>query len=212
MRCHNVIVAIALYGVISGTAVTFADTYDFKDGESRTVRFVESEGPMFRINTSEFPNHDFPVYIERTFVHYIDKVRLSEPLLQKTLDDSVKLLEQGNNYYFKRDYRNAIRLYQDALRINPDYRFAYNNLAVCHFMLAEYRQCIDWAGKLLNVDGLNGHAYFYRGLSYIRLENYIRAYDDIRAAKIIFEKQNDISEIAVCEELLEKLALRNFPY
>lgn len=212
MRSYGIVKILMVSGLILMPGLVFADIYDFKDGDSRNARFIDNRGSMFMLNTEEFPNQNFPSFVERTFVQYIEKVRYSEPLLQSTLDQAVKLLEQGNNYFFKRDYRNAIRLYQDALRVNPKYRFAYNNLAVCHLLLAEYNESISWSTRLIDVEGLNGYAYFYRGLSYSHLENYIRAYDDLKVAKAIFEKQGERSETAICEELLEKLARRKFPY
>lgn len=49
-------------------------------------------------------------------------------------------LEQGNNFYFQKDYQNAIQAYSRAINLNPNFAEAYNNRGNSYFQLQQYSQ------------------------------------------------------------------------
>ena len=46
-------------------------------------------------------------------------------------------LEEGNELYYKKDYQSAIKSYDEALKLKPDFDWAYNNRSVCYQKIGE---------------------------------------------------------------------------
>ena len=50
--------------------------------------------------------------------------------------------KEGNSYFQKNDYKNAIASYNDCILINPEEPVAYSNKAMSLIKLGEYEQAI----------------------------------------------------------------------
>jgi tetratricopeptide (TPR) repeat protein len=208
MRCGMNFLVMMLAAVCS---CAYADTYDFKGGAREGVRFVDQDGASVKLNMKDYPNETFPEFIHQTFVYYIDKIEAPRPETRAVYNESKSLLEKGNNFFAGRDYRNAVRLYDEAIAVNPAYVYAYNNVAVCYFLMGEYGKSIEYCTKLTGREGLNGPAYFYRGVCYMKLEQYARARKDLEMAKIIFQGSGDEQYTRWVSDLLYAIDLRTFP-
>ena len=62
--------------------------------------------------------------------------------LQRQRDAEAKKLE-GNAFYKKKDFPNAIKFYSEAIELNPKEFTYYSNLAAVYFEMGEYDQVID---------------------------------------------------------------------
>ena len=112
-------------------------------------------------------------------------------------------LEQGNNFYFRKDYKNAISAYSRALQINPNFAEAYNNRGNAYVQLKNYQQAmqdLQNAVRLNNVDARNYNAaiteytqainlnpnlfsaYFNRSLAYCYTNRFQEALPDVQRA------------------------------
>ena len=70
--------------------------------------------------------------------------------LQRTRDAEAKKLE-GNTAYKAKDFPNAIRLYSEAIELNPKEFTFYSNLAAVFFEMGEYDQAIEQCDKVIEM-------------------------------------------------------------
>ena len=68
--------------------------------------------------------------------------------LQKKRDADAKKLE-GNAAYKAKDFPNAIRLYSEAVDMNPKEPTFYTNLAAVYFEMGEYDNVIEQCDKVI---------------------------------------------------------------
>ena len=57
--------------------------------------------------------------------------------------DALLELEQGNNFYFAKNYQSAIQAYSRAINLNPNFAEAYNNRGNSYFQLQNYSQAVQ---------------------------------------------------------------------
>lgn len=50
---------------------------------------------------------------------------------------------QGNEFYKKRKFAEAISCYNESVNLDPNELTYYSNLAACYFELQEYDKCIE---------------------------------------------------------------------
>ena len=62
--------------------------------------------------------------------------------IQRGRDADAKKL-QGNEFYKKKDFPNAIKLYSEAIELNPKEFTYYSNLAAVYFEMGEYDKVIE---------------------------------------------------------------------
>merc|ERR1712004_156693 len=62
--------------------------------------------------------------------------------IQRGRDADAKKL-QGNEFYKKKDFPNAVKLYSEAIELNPKEFTYYSNLAAVYFEMGEYDKVIE---------------------------------------------------------------------
>lgn len=194
------------------SARSYADVYEFRDGSKRNVRILEDEDSLLHLETSEFPMHNLPVFIYHTFDYDIKRTFHPHKLSKVVLKESKFLLEKGNNYYSKKDYLNAIRYYEQSLRVNPEYIYAYHNIGVSYLLLSRYQETIKAFERLLNKHPDYIYAYLYIAVANMHLEMYDRARSYLEKAKaypgILMDEQCN----KTIEVLLDRVNAVMFPY
>lgn len=108
--------------------------------------------------------------IRREFVDE-DKIFLSN---QKS-DDAMKLYYAGN-------YEGAIKLYDEALKLNPNNAQALNGRGFVYNGLNRYEQAIQNFDKAVELKPNDAYAYTGRGFAYSNLKQYERAIQDYSKA------------------------------
>ena len=89
-------------------------------------------------------------------------------------------LEEGLKLNYAEDYNGAIRLYNEALDIKPDYPEAYTERGVAQFLLGQIDQAFDDFAQAIELNPNYARAYYCNGYVYDELEQYetaIRNYD-----------------------------------
>ena len=96
--------------------------------------------------------------------------------------DALLEMEQGNNFYFQKNYQSAIQAYSRAINLNPNFAEAYNNRGNSFFQLQNYSQAaqdLQTAVKLNNFDARIhnnlGSAYLLQNLYDAAISEYTQA-------------------------------------
>lgn len=91
-------------------------------------------------------------------------------------------LEEGNKLYYAEDYDGAIKLYNEAIQLNPKYFEAYNNRGLAYKNLGQYERAIADFDKAIALKPNFALAYYIRGNAYTNLRQYERAIADATKA------------------------------
>ncbi len=96
---------------------------------------------------------------------------------EKTLTDW-DYIKQGNACFPGKEYRRAIELYDEAIRVNPKNAIAYGNRALAHSYLTEYAEAIEDNNIAVSLDPKYAGAFRNRGDTYAELGNHQQALKD----------------------------------
>ena len=111
------------------------------------------------------------------------KVEIKKKVVRNSMNFSaVEATAQGNDFYFAKNYAQALAAYDEAITLNPNYAEAYNNRGIVKYELKLYAEAISnytMAIKLRAnfVDALNN-----RGNAYAALGQFQNAAQDLQAA------------------------------
>ena len=90
-------------------------------------------------------------------------------------------LKKGDSFVQQKDYRSAIKEYDQAIKLDPQNADAYFNRGVANFKLEQYKWAIADFDHVIKIDPKNSEAYKTRGIIKCELEQYEQAiadYDD----------------------------------
>jgi tetratricopeptide (TPR) repeat protein len=85
------------------------------------------------------------------------------------------LYNKGLNHMSNEKFLDAIRAFDLALRLDPQYVDAWIKRGYAHFHLGEYTVAIASYDKALEIDVNNAEAWNLKGLAYYKMENYDKA-------------------------------------
>jgi tetratricopeptide (TPR) repeat protein len=122
----------------------------------------------------------------------------------------------GIAYHQMLDLNTALKYYQQALKIKPDYFEAMNNLGTVYYAKKNYRRAISWYNKALKVDSQSqrcASVYMNRGTAWFSRKQYQKAMEDYQVAvKLepdIFEHHGTFGQILE-ERTVEERAKYHF--
>lgn len=108
-----------------------------------------------------------------------DKENNSKPEVSKhtdNLDFQVRdLYKKGVNHMSNDKLSDAIRSFELALRLDPNYVEAWIKKGYSHFHLRDYSFAISSYDMALNIDPDNHEAWNLKGLAYYKMNNYTKA-------------------------------------
>lgn len=79
-------------------------------------------------------------------------------------------------------YDDILKDYEAVLRIDPEFIFAYYNMAEIYSLEKDYRAAIDTYSKAIKIEPQFAEAYFNRGLSKLSIGETASGLDDLRKA------------------------------
>jgi len=91
----------------------------------------------------------------------------AQPLLAqlKTDPNNAALLYQiGNLYYDAQQYPDAVKYYQDSLKINPNATDVRTDLGTAYHLMGQPDQALQEYDKVLKIDGKHANALFNEGM------------------------------------------------
>ena len=115
-------------------------------------------------------------------------VNFNEPPQQKIIETSNsflagKKLDEGLALYNQGKYQAAIELYNEAIKLDPNYAPAYNNRGMVYADLKRYLDAIADFNKSIELKNPTLHfAYNNRGMAYTNIQNYEQAISDYNRA------------------------------
>lgn len=91
------------------------------------------------------------------------------------------------------DIQLARKNFDKAIEINPDYYQCYNNLAIWYFKFEkDYKEAVRLSDKCLSIKEDYYYSYNVRGLAYIELGEYEKAFDDLCTSIILSPKEHPL--------------------
>lgn len=104
----------------------------------------------------------------------------SENAKQQNYDDNIEfqkhdLYKKGIDHMANEKLEDAIRSFELAIRIDPNYVDAWIKKGYAHFHLGEYTVSISSYDRALDIDLNNAEAWNLKGLAYYKMKNYDKA-------------------------------------
>ena len=90
--------------------------------------------------------------------------------------------EEGLKIHYAKDYNGAIKLYNEAIELKPDWSWPYNNRGNAYEDLKQYERAIQDYDKAIEINPNLAEAYNNRGIAYDNLGQYERAISDYNKA------------------------------
>ena len=91
-------------------------------------------------------------------------------------------VDEGNKLAYDKDFNGAIRLYNEALQLNPNFIMAYNNRGTAYNNLNQHERAIQDLDAAIELDPNYSWAYNNRGFAYAHLNQNERAIQDYSTA------------------------------
>ena len=83
------------------------------------------------------------------------KVKLNEKIKENSISNNPKAIEwyyKGIDESENNNFENSIKFYKKAIKIDPDFAFAWDNMGVAYRRLEEYKKAINAYEKSLKID------------------------------------------------------------
>ena len=93
-----------------------------------------------------------------------------------------KFFNEGCESISKKEFREAIKKFSDALKISPAFLEAYENRGVAKYYLLDYKGAIEDYNIALEINPNDFNTYGRRGWAKYRLEDYEGAIEDFTKA------------------------------
>ncbi len=100
-------------------------------------------------------------------------------------------VHKGNVAFREKMYRDAIRYYREAIKIDTNYMQAYNNLCVVYEQTGELDKALKACNKCLTIDSTFTDGRFNRAHVFIGLKRYYDALDDLKQIENSYENKAD---------------------
>ena len=108
---------------------------------------------------------------------YFDQKNYNESILNyneslKLKPTEVTYVLLGNTLAVKKDFNNAVRAYQNAIRINPNYALAYFNYGLLYTQQDNFDEALKLFNKTITIDPYFAEAYRNIAIIYYMTENF----------------------------------------
>lgn len=98
------------------------------------------------------------------------------------IDESYDKVDQAAELYDAEDYKGALKLLNEAIKLYPNNDEAYSDRGDVYFELEEYIKAIRDYNKAIQIDSNYDYYYYSRSVAYYMLDKYREALVDINKA------------------------------
>lgn len=103
----------------------------------------------------------------------VEKVQIKDAISRNDKYFSALIeLEKGNNFYFRKDFQNAVAAYTNAINIQPNFAEAYNNRGNCYVFLKQFQPALRDLQTAINYNKVDARIYNNLGNVYLETEDY----------------------------------------
>eukprot|EP01124_Arcella_intermedia_P008971 TRINITY_DN15766_c0_g1_i3.p1 TRINITY_DN15766_c0_g1~~TRINITY_DN15766_c0_g1_i3.p1 ORF type:complete len:922 (-),score=214.55 TRINITY_DN15766_c0_g1_i3:938-3703(-) len=189
------------------------------DGLNHIIEtFTEDEGAfslreLAKITLTHLKGKTYMIIPPKNIKLAMDINELIQASTSKVSPNPAKALlekNKGNEYFFSKNYKDAIISYTNALEHDPSNHTIYSNRAAAYMHLDQYQLALKDAEKCLNLVPEFVKAHFRRGKALLGLELFSEAVDALSLALKLKKNNREIRE-ALQFALLRKKDRGNNP-
>jgi len=126
-----------------------------------------------------------------------EAIKVGEILLsRRTIKTPEFFYNLGNAYIAKDKIDIAVVQYDRALKLNPDFIFAYNNLGCSFWMVGKYSEAIQMFKRCIDRDPDYTDAHFNLGIAYFYSNQYTEAYNEFKEVSRIDPEYKGVKNYA----------------
>ena len=142
-----------------------------------------------------------------------DDTKKAIELFSKAEDKAAAFVNRGNAKIYLKDYMGAMKDYDEAIRLKPDYAGGYHGLGICYTEKSEYERAIDYFNKAISIEKESPETYGYRALAYIGFGKLEKAKEDVvKCEELAPDKGYPHKNRAILDLYLDKIdeAMKEF--
>lgn len=109
-----------------------------------------------------------------------------------TKSPAITEYNNGNNFLREKNYAEALPFYEKAVKIDPDFVFAWDNIGVCNRNLGNYDAAIKAYKKSIKLDPTAPTAYQNMGLAYVGKKDYKKAIESYKELSKLDDKNPEV--------------------
>lgn len=162
---------------------------DSKDTSAYYLGFLINKKLNYHLEALNYLNKSIEIDSSNP-LYYIDRIELNKELRGKDkfiLEDIDKLIEidpqntanylqeKGDIYFQKKDYKEAIKIYQEGLLEDRKDIYLMYNIAASYINLENYSEAIEYGKKITEQEEGKGDGYFIKGIAWKNLNREYKA-------------------------------------
>jgi len=89
---------------------------------------------------------------------------------------AIKRFDEGIAAYLKRDYKNSVKKFTQALKLEPNLALAYSSRGAAHLKSGHVQKAISDFNRAIRLNPNYARAHHLRGLAYEQMGNFASAY------------------------------------
>ncbi len=147
-----------------------------------------------RVNAQTFPNTNIKRQTEKLQVES-----------NSNQDKAISYFKQGLSLLGAKKYPEAIKAFNEVIRIQPNNPYGYLGRGLSYFRLKQYQQAKTDLDKTIELDNSIAHAYFYRGITNYMLDNTNNAITDLQTAARLFDRDGNTKLAQTSRDLIRRM-------
>eukprot|EP00814_Leptocylindrus_danicus_P000453 CAMPEP_0116015884 /NCGR_PEP_ID=MMETSP0321-20121206/7123_1 /TAXON_ID=163516 /ORGANISM="Leptocylindrus danicus var. danicus, Strain B650" /LENGTH=965 /DNA_ID=CAMNT_0003485781 /DNA_START=320 /DNA_END=3217 /DNA_ORIENTATION=- len=153
-----------------------------EEKEDQKRRQEEARNKIFEENNGEF------------CAQFIKDAEKRKENQEKKNRSAIRSRLNGNTYYGKKKYSDALQCYVDAKKVTPYATNVLMNMALCYSKLLQYDDAQEYCNRVLHIDKRNVKALFHRATIYKKLGENLAALDDLKNALEIDPTSEEVGD------------------
>ncbi len=149
-----------------------------------------------KVNAQTLPDTDIKPQIERMQVE-------SSP--NQDSEKAVNYLKQGFDLFTAKNYPEAIKAFDEVIKIQPNNQYAYLGRGASYLLLEQYQQAKTDLDKSIELDSSMAYSHFFRGVANSALGNKKDAITDLETAANLFDKNGETELAQTSRNVIEKI-------
>lgn len=154
-----------------------------------------------RVNAQQTPQIETKPQTEKFQIESTPKQDLNQEQ-QK----AANYLKQGFSLVKTKNYSEAIKAFDEALKIQPNSQYAYLGRGASYVLLKQYQQGKTDLDKSIQLDNSVSYTYLFRGVANSVLGNKQDAITDLETAAKLFERDGDTESAQTSRNAIKQLS------